>query len=254
MSIQSLIVDDELAARELIKNYLAGDASFIVTGEASNGIDAIKQIIKKKPDLVFLDIQMPEMDGFEMIETIGLDNLPYIIFVTAYDQYAIKAFEINALDYLLKPFDRKRFLSAINRAKEHLLSKKTIENQITSLLSNIKKETKYLSKIMIRTGGRIFFLNDDDIKWIEAASNYIKIFSGNDNYLVKDTLGNFEKKINPDKFVRIHRSCIINIDFIREIQPWDKNNHLVILDNGKELKLSRSYKDRIFDLFGSRSD
>ncbi|MFC1493205.1 LytR/AlgR family response regulator transcription factor [candidate division KSB1 bacterium] len=252
MLIRSLIVDDEIAAREIIKNYLSDDGSFEVIGESGNGIDAVKQIVEKKPDLVFLDIQMPEMDGFEVIGTIGLEDLPHIVFVTAFDQYAIKAFEINAIDYLLKPFDRIRFLSAINRAKEHLLSKKAIENQLSNLLSNIKRESHYLSKIMVKTGGRVYFLKADDIKWIEAASNYIKIFSGRDSYLVKDTLNNFEKKINPNQFVRIHRSCIINVNFIHEIQPWDKNNHLVILEDGKELKLSRSYKDKIFDLFGSR--
>ncbi|MCP4724955.1 MAG: response regulator transcription factor [bacterium] len=253
MPIRSLIVDDEIAAREIIKNYLSDDDNFEVIGESSNGIDAIRQIVEKKPDLVFLDIQMPEMDGFEVIETIGMEDLPHIVFVTAFDQYAIKAFEINAIDYLLKPFDRNRFLSAVNRTKEHLLSKKTIENQLSNLLSNIKRESHYLSKIMVKTGGRVYFLKADNIKWIEAASNYIKIFSGKESYLVKDTLSNFEKNINPNQFVRIHRSCIININFIQEIQPWDKNNHLVILEDGKELKLSRNYKDKIFDLFGSRS-
>ncbi len=248
MIIKCLIADDELIARNIIKDYLEEDPLFEVMAECGSGPETVKSILEKKPDLVFLDIQMPVMDGFEVIQTIGLKKLPFIIFITAYDQYAIKAFEINALDYLLKPFDDERFKAALDRAKKYIISNDNLRNQIFNLVEEVKGRQKYMNKILIKDGGRIFLLRSEEIKWIESASNYLKIFSNNEYFLHRETMGSFEKKLNPDNFVRIHRSYIVNVNYIKEFHPWDKYNYKVILNDGKVLKLSCKYRERLFEI------
>jgi len=247
--IKSLIVDDEPIARDVIKKFLVGEKHFKIAGECGNGVDAVLMILDKKPDVVFLDIQMPEMDGFEVIKAIGLKNLPHIIFVTAYDRYAIKAFEINALDYLLKPFDKERFQTAINRAKDLIFSKNNIKQQLHNLVGNSKDEQAYLKRILIKASGRVFFVKTDEISWIEAAAYYVKLHVRKEVHLIRETLNNLENKLDPAFFVRIHKSHIVNLEFIKEIQPWTKNKYVVILNDKTKLNLSRNYREKFFNLF-----
>lgn len=248
--IRSIIVDDEPIARRIIKNFLKDEDDFLIIGECDNGTDALKMIIDKKPDLVFLDIQMPEMDGFDVINALGTDNLPFIIFVTAYDQYAIKAFEINALDYLLKPFDMERFKTALDRAKELITSQHTLNIKIEKLLLDLKQEQKYIKRILLKSRGRVYFLKTEDIQYIEAADYYAKLHTGKDVHLIREGLSSLENKLDPAMFARIHRSYIVNIEYIKELQPWSKDKYLVILKNGAELNLSKSYRSKLFSIFG----
>ncbi|MFC1725666.1 LytR/AlgR family response regulator transcription factor [candidate division KSB1 bacterium] len=250
--IRSIVIDDEPIARNVIKDYLKNEPQIEVIGECGNGADAVIMILEKKPDLVFLDIQMPEMDGFQVIDALGVKNLPFIIFVTAYDQYAIQAFEINALDYLLKPFDDDRFLQAIERVKEFIISNKKMKSQITNLMENVKNKNPYTKRLLIKSEGRFILLKTDEIKYIESASDYVKIFSGDESFLMRKTMHSLEERLNPQIFIRIHRSFIVNIDFIKEFQPWDKNNYIVILKDGVELRLSCKYRDRLFEMLDAR--
>lgn len=252
--IRSIIIDDEAAARDVIKDYLKFDNSVKIVAECDNGQDAVNMILEKKPDLVFLDIQMPEMNGFEIIEAVGEKNLPFIIFITAYDKYAIKAFEINALDYLLKPFNNKRFQNSLDRAKKSILTKSGFKHQITELLDNMKREQKYSKRFLVKTGGRVVILNTSEINRFESVSDYIKIHTKNEEFLIRGTLSSTEKKLDPDNFIRIHKSCIVNINFIKEFQPWGKNSHIIILKDGISLKLSRSYRERFLNVFNTPED
>lgn len=251
MEIRSIIVDDEPVARNIIKRFLKNDADIKIIGEAGNGQDAVKIIFEEKPDLVFLDIQMPEITGFDVIEQVGTENLPFIIFVTAYDEYTLKAFEINALDYLLKPFNKQRFENSINRAKDLIWSKKYIKRKIDSLLDDIGKQKKILNKILVKTGGRVLFLETRDIEWIEASAYYVKIYSKKGIYPFRETLTNLENKLDPDRFIRIHRSFIVNTDAIKEIKQEVNNNFVVILNDNTRLNLSRNYRQKLFKIFGA---
>ncbi|MCP4724201.1 MAG: response regulator transcription factor [bacterium] len=249
MNIRSIIVDDEPYAIEVIETFLKEEQDFEIIGRCDNGFDAVKMINKEKPDLVFLDIQMPEMNGFEVLEALGSKDIPYVIFVTAYDKYAVKAFEINAIDYLLKPYDQDRFLESVNRAKELIFSKKDIKHQIKNVLDTISKERKFLDRILIRSGGSVFFLKAEDIDWIEAAAYYVKIHSKKNTYLIREAIGNIEKKLDPSIFMRIHRSYIVNIERIKELIQWSYNQYTVVLKDDTELNLSRNYRERIFNHF-----
>ena len=251
MSIRSIIVDDEPFARNIIKKFLKDESDIELLGECGDGVEAVEMIKRMKPDLVFLDIQMPEMDGFDVINSIGIDNIPNIVFVTAYDKYAIKAFEINAVDYLLKPFDKKRFHESISRIRKLMFSRQNIKQQIGNILDYINKEQKYLDRILVKTRGRIIFLKTDEIDWIKSEAYYVKFHVGKHIHVIRETLSNLENNLDPNKFVRIHKSYIVNIEFIKELQQWFKNKYLVILKDGTELKLSRNYQANLFSLFKS---
>ncbi|MBI2427980.1 MAG: response regulator transcription factor [Ignavibacteriales bacterium] len=221
--IRAIIVDDEPLAREKVQLFAQSIPDLQIVDVCSNGHEALTSLKKTKPDLVFLDIQMPELTGFDILEKIKKEKLPGIIFITAYDEFALRAFEFHALDYLLKPFDRERFEKAVERAKEIVSSEQNSDvtsQQIRSLLDSLKKETQTLERIIVKTNGRIIFLRVDEIDWMEAAGNYIKLHVGNEAHLVRETMNNIEKQLNREKFVRIHRSTIVNIDRLKELQPW----------------------------------
>ena len=247
-NISALIVDDEKPAREKIKTFLKEESFISSIFEANNGVEAVEMIKQGKADIVFLDIQMPGMTGFEVIEKVGAENMPIIVFVTAYEEYAIRAFEVQAVDYLLKPFDQKRFRKSLNRA----LEQKELENKnvfvIKKLLEEIKKEREYLRKILVKKEKGSFLLDTDEIFYIAAEREYIMIYTEKESYLVRGTMKRMERQLNPAKFVRIHRSIIVNIDYIKEIQPWFHGDKIVVMENGKELKLSRRFRDRLFKL------
>lgn len=247
-----LIVDDEQLARRFIRRLLKEDPEIEIIGECGNGKDAVTMISKQRPDLVFLDVQMPEMDGFSVLEAVGLNRLPEIVFTTAYDQYAIRAFEVHALDYLLKPFDGARFREAMKHAKDRLNNSQRDDArlQMTTLLEDVNQRPRYLDRLIIRSGGRIKFLRTQQIVWIEADDKYVHLHAGNPALMVRQTLNAMEGQLDPKKFLRIHRSTIVNVDRIKELHPLFGGEHAVIMEDGTKLTLSRKYKDRLFELLG----
>jgi two-component system LytT family response regulator len=250
--IRALIADDEALARKFIRQMLKDDHDVEIVGECSNGKEAVAMIRKRNPDLVLLDVQMPEMDGFAVLESIGVERLPEIIFATAYEQYAIRAFELHALDYLLKPFDQARFKDAIKHAKERFRSERQDEGrtQISALLESIKNKSQYLDRLMIKASGRITFLSTDEINWIEADDKYVHLHTGKISPMVRQTLSAMETQLDPRKFRRIHRSAIVNVERIKELQTLFNGEHSILLEDGTKLTLSRNYKDKLFELLG----
>jgi two-component system, LytTR family, response regulator len=250
--IRALIADDEALARNLIRRMLKDDRDLEVIGECSNGKETVAMIRKERPDVVFLDVQMPEMDGFAVLESIGTERLPEIIFTTAYEQYAIRAFELHALDYLLKPFDHARFKDAIKYAKERLRSERENDGrmQISALLASIKNKPQYLERLVIKAGGRITFLRTDEINWIEADDKYVHLHTSKVRPMVRQTLSAMEAQLDPKKFRRVHRSAIVNVERITELQPLFSGEYSILLQDGAKLTLSRNYKDKLFELLG----
>jgi two-component system LytT family response regulator len=250
--IRTLIVDDESLARERLRDILQCDPEIEIVGECSNGSDAIAAIRDLHPDLVFLDVEMPGSDGFGVVEALDPAAIPAIIFVTAYDQYAVRAFEVYAVDYLLKPFDQERFEKALNRAKSQILSTDaaTISRRILDALEEIKAKPQHLERLVIKMNGHVFFLKTEEIDWLEAEGNYVRLHSNKDSYLLRDTISGLEKQLDPKVFVRVHRSAIVNIDRIKELQPWFHGEYRIVLREGVELTLSRNYKDKLHTLLG----
>ncbi len=245
--IRALIVDDEPLARRRIKSLLAHDQSIDVIGECSDGHKAVTSISELTPDLVFLDVQMPAMDGFEVIKTIGAEQMPTVIFVTAYDQYALKAFEVNALDYLLKPFDRSRFQKTLERAKAMIrgLQNGDVNHQLLSLLADLRQEQKLADRFIVKSGGRVVFLRVEEIDWMSTVGNYVRLQVGRDSHLMRETMTGMESKLDPVSFMRIHRSTIVNLDRVKEVQPWAKGEYVVIMRDGTRLIMSRRYRERL---------
>lgn len=251
-SIRALVIDDEPLARDMIREMLEGDSEVEIIGECANGREAVEAIRALSPDLIFLDIQMPELGGFEVLESLKNENVPYIIFATAYDQYAVRAFEVHALDYLLKPFDRERFDVAWKRAKDLIgdnrLNRR--DQHILDLLEELKAGPRYLERLVIKTEGRVFFLDIDEIHCIESEGNYVRVYNGKKTYLLRETISGLEAQLDPKKFLRIHRSSIVRIDKIKELQPWFHGEYHVVLENGKQLTLSRNYRANLQEAVG----
>lgn len=248
--IRTVIVDDEPLGRTVIREMLRGDADIEIIGECANGHEAVELISRTRPELLFLDVQMPEVDGLEVLN--ALDELPLVIFVTAYDQYAVRAFDVHAVDYLLKPFDRDRFGKAVQRAKAQLKQthNDAINERILALLEEQKAKTRYLERLVVKANGRVFFLKTSEVDWIEAEGNYVCLHVRKESYLLRETLSSLEAQLDPQKFPRIHRSQIVNIERIRELQPWSHGEYHVILHDGTQLTLSRSYRERLHELLG----
>lgn len=253
--IRALICDDEPLARERIRRYLGSEPDIETVGECANGQQAVEALARLAPDLMFLDIQMPEMDGFGVLKAMGPQKIPVVIFVTAYDKYALRAFEVHALDYLLKPFNRDRFRKALGRARAQLEHDNhgQLDQRLLTLLEDLKTDHKYLDRLVVRSVGRVFFLKTDEIDWIEAAGNYVRLHVGREGHLLRETMSHLEAKLNPDKFLRIHRSTLVNIDRIKELQPLFSGDYTVTLRDGRQLTLSRSYRDKLLELFDKSS-
>src|SRR5256714_11732212 len=250
--IRVVIADDEVLARKFIRRMLKQDPEVELVAECANGAEAVAMIRKEKPDLVFLDVQMPEMNGFSVLDAVKLDHLPEIIFTTAYEAYAIRAFELHALDYLLKPFDQVRFKAALRYAKERIDSQQNEEKhlQIGTLLESIRAQRQYLDRVIIRSDGRITFLHTREIDWLEADDKYVHLHTGKGTRMVRQTLSAMESQLDPKKFLRVHRSAIVNLDRIKELQPLFNGEHSLVLEDGTRLTLSRKYKDKLFELLG----
>ena|SRR5215203_4452441 len=255
MKINTLIVDDEPLARDRVKRFLRDENDIKVIGECGNGKEAISAIREKRPELVFLDIQMPEKNGFEVVKALDQKSLPAVIFVTAYDQYALQAFDVHALDYLLKPFNRDRLHKAVAHARDQIATKRigNLDERLSSLIADLRSEKKYLERLVVKSVGRVFFLKVDEIDWIEAAGNYVKLHSSRDAHMIRETMNGIEAKLDPDKFLRIHRSTVVNIDRIKELHPMFSGDYAVILRNGTELALSRNYRERLLELFENQA-
>ena len=247
-----LIADDEPLARERLRTLLAAEDWLEVIAECQNGTEAVDSITHLQPDLVFLDVQMPGATGFQVIETVGPARMPLVVFVTAFDKYALRAFDVHALDYLLKPFDRERFEQTLARARQQLERRASsdLERRLLELVQDLKGPTHRLERFVIKSGGRVFFVRSDEIDWIEAAGNYVKLHVGSDVHLFRETMNALEAQLDPDIFFRIHRSHIVNIERVKELQPWFNGEYVVFLKNGTRLTLSRGYREKLQERIG----
>lgn len=241
-----LIVDDEQLARKKLRTFLNSEGRVESVLEAGDGREAVDLINRHRPDLVFLDIQMPAMDGFGVIETVGMEKMPAVVFVTAFNEYAIAAFEVQAVDYLLKPFDQERFAKSFQRAYDRIAAGEENLAVFTRLLEEIKSESGYLKRIMVKKGTRYSFVKIADVIYLSAEEKYVNIHTREGKHMIRQTLAGIEARLDPSKFVRIHRSHIINVDFVKEIQPWTHGDSVVIMANDEKVFLSRRYRDRLF--------
>jgi two-component system LytT family response regulator len=246
--VRTIIVDDEELARERLRSLLEREKEIEIVGEAGDGKSAVELIDSEKPDLVFLDVQMPELNGFEVLQ--NLTHRPNVVFVTAHDKFALKAFDVHAVDYLLKPFDKERFQMALKRALEKVKSKSSEGDKIAAVLEEVKPPSKPVERLMVKTEGRVLLIRIEELDWVEAADNYVNLHVGTEAHLMRETMNALEGKLPPDKFMRISRSTIVNLERIKELQPMFHGEYVVILKNGTKLTLSRSYRDKLNELMG----
>ncbi len=256
--ISVLIIDDESHGRDVVRMMLKGHQDIDVLQECSNGIEAREAIKDRSPDLIFLDIKMPGLDGIEMLRQLKLEERPYVVFVTAYNEYALQAFEEHALDYLLKPFDQERFDQMLDRARGQVAQseeaafgrrlKRFLDGNNVSAPSTSSSGQSAprpcVDRLVVKESGRVFFLNPTEVDWLEAAGNYVSLHVGSKTHMIYETMGSMEQRLDPNKFVRIHRSTIVNVDCIKEMQSHFNGEYIVILNTGDKLKLSRSYRDK----------
>jgi two-component system LytT family response regulator len=249
--IRTVIVDDEPLARERLRTLLAAEPDVEIVAECANGRRAVTVLGEQDADLVFLDVQMPELDGFEVLESLGPERCPKIVFVTAYDRHALRAFEVHALDYLLKPFDRERFRTALDRARRELARSNGdggVERRLEALLDELRGGRAHLERLVVRSVGRVTFLPVDEIDWIEGAGNYARVHTGARDHLVRETMKTLSERLDPRRFTRIHRSTIVNVERIRELRPGFHGEFVVILTDGTRLASSRNFSDRLREL------
>ncbi len=246
MPLRVLLVDDEQPARDRLRQLLAGVGDVEVIGEAEDGVQAVERVAELRPDLILLDIQMPGCSGLEVAASLGRPR-PAIIFCTAYDQYAVDAFELQALDYLLKPVNRARFYETVGRAKTQIRSGRSgaASDQLAALVEQLSARPQQMERLAIKVSGRIVFLKVDEIDWIEAVDDYARIHAGRQVHLVRDTLTRLESRLPPEQFLRIHRSTIVNVDRVKEVQTWFQGDYLLILADGTRLTSGRSYRQKL---------
>jgi len=247
MKIRTLIVDDQLMARELLRRMLKDEPDVEIVGMPASGLEAVKSINSLSPDLVFLDVRMPELDGFGVLAQIDPARMPVIIFVTANDDFALRAFDVHALDYLVKPCTMDRFQTALHRARRqiHRNQARDIQRRLTALLEDLKAQPKLAERLPVKSEGRIIFLRLTDIDWVEAADNYVKLHSGSEAHMLRETMTALESKLPSDRFLRISRSAMVNIEQIKELHPMFHGEYIVILRSGTRLTLTRGYRDKL---------
>jgi two-component system LytT family response regulator len=260
MAIRVLIVDDEPLAREGVALRLAQEQDIELIGECANGSEAIRSILSLQPDLVFLDIKMPKVNGFDVVNAVGIEHMPPVIFLTAYDEYAVDAFNSHAIDYLLKPIDNARFKESLQHAREQILKNTIAERseQLTDLLTQTQGLTKASStkqrfttqvkneRLVIRSNGHVYLLESDDIYWIEAEGDYVSVHTTQKSHLVRETMKNMEARLHDQGFQRVHRSCIVNLTYVRELISLDNGDYQIILRDNTSVKLSRNYRDILY--------
>lgn len=251
--IRLLVVDDEPLARAGIRRLLEGDSDIDVIGECGDGAEAVVAIMDQQPDAVLLDIKMPEMTGLEVVRTVGVERMPLTVFITAYDAHALHAFELHAVDYLLKPFDDTRFTQTITRLKREFRTRaaaRLSEKLLHVLQDTQPAQPRYLTRIVVRGDGRTLLLRSDDVDWIEAADYYARIHTGNKSYLLRETMNELETRLNPEQFFRVHRSAIVNLEKVQEIQPYTRGEHVVIMMSGARVRLSRGRREKLEERLG----
>jgi two-component system LytT family response regulator len=250
--IRTLIVDDEPLARERLATLLATEPDVEVVAQCRDGEEAVMAVQDHSPDLMFLDVQMPGMDGFEVIDAVGPERMPLVIFVTAYDQHALRAFGVRALDYILKPFDRERFAEALQRARKQVERDETgdLGRRLLALVKDLRRDQPRSDRLVVKSAGRLFFLRMDEIDWIEASGNYVRLHVGPASHLLRETMNAIEGRLDPEKFFRIHRSRIVNMERIQEMQPWLNGEYAVVLKTGTRLTLSRGYREKLQERLG----
>jgi two-component system, LytTR family, response regulator len=239
-----IIADDEALARDKLRLMLESEPGIQVVAECQDGRETLRELEAYKPDLLLLDIKMPDLDGFEVLSQVSGEDMPMVVFTTAYDRHAVRAFEAHALDYLLKPFDHERLHQAVDRARAEMLKIKDREatQRILNYLSETEKQFATGRRLIIKAGGRVVFLNFDEIDWVEAAANYVRIYVGKQGYLLRRGIGEIAERLDPKQFIRIHRSAIVNFQKIKELQPVNSGEYIVVLKDGKELSCSRGYR------------
>lgn len=251
MTLRTLIVDDEPLARERVRMMLGMHDDVAVIGEYGDGQQAIDAILRHRPDLVFLDVQMPVVDGFGVLRALQGDAMPYVVFVTAYDQYALEAFEVHALDYVLKPFNTERFSQALQRARAAIARVSDVgagpidRERLRGLVASLTAEQREKQRLVVKSSGRVFFVKVEDIDWIEAEGNYVRLHMGAQSHLLRETMKGMESVLDTSQFIRIHRSTIVNADRIRELQPLFHGEYAVILRDGTRLVASRGPDNRL---------
>ena len=245
--IRTLIVDDQLMARELLRRMLKAEGDIEIVGMPASGPEAVKAINSLAPDLVFLDVRMPELDGFGVLAQIDAARMPIIIFVTANDDFALRAFDVHALDYLVKPCTMDRFQTALSRARNQIHRKQAgeIQRRLTALLEDLKEQPKLAERLPVKSEGRIIFVRLADVDWVEAADNYVKLHVGNESHMLRDTMTSLETKLPSNRFLRISRSTMVNVEQIKELHPMFHGEYSVILRNGARLTLTRGYRDKL---------
>lgn len=255
MTIRGVIVDDEPLARKRLADLLADVADIELIAECANGEEAIRTIEESRPDLLFLDVQMPEIDGFDVLQAIGVGYVPVVIFITAYDQFALRAFEAHALDYLLKPFDDERFAAALQRARERIRQQQLgdVDRRLLALLKEARADRGYVQRLVVPSGHRSVFIRTDDVDWIEAERNYIRLHVRGQAHLLRENLSRIESSLDPSKFCRIHRSTIVNIDRIHAVESLARGEYLVTLQDGTKLTSGRSYRQNLYQVMGKES-
>lgn len=243
--LNALIVDDEPLAREGLKLLLADESDIAHVSEAKHGAEAICLIRERRPDLLFLDVQMPEVDGFDVVREIGPDRMPGVIFVTAHDRYAIQAFEVNAIDYLLKPVGRERFSEAMRRMRERIPHAGSAERMLSSLLQTLASPPKYLTRIAVRSAGKTYFVSLPDVDWMQAAENYVQLHVGTTRHLVHVPMQTLHDSLDPAHFLRIQRSYIVNVSRVKEVESVGRGEYVFVLTTGERLQSSRTYSEQV---------
>jgi two-component system, LytTR family, response regulator len=251
--VRVVVADDEPLVRRGLRTFIDAEEGLAFVGEARNGPEAVDLIRAERPDLVFLDVQMPELDGFGVLESLEGEPLPAVVFVTAYDEYAIRAFDVHAVDYLLKPFDEERFRVALGRVRSRLGERRTtsLDDRLEAVLSELRSREQYADRLVVKSDGRLTVLQADEIDWIEAADNYARVHTARGRYLVREPIKALERKLNPRQFARVHRSAIVNLARVRELQPMFGGEYVILLSTGAKLTLSRGYRDAFRNRLGN---
>jgi two-component system, LytTR family, response regulator len=247
-----LIADDEPPARKKLRELFAGAPDFVVARECADGDETLRALSDERFDLVLLDVQMPGRGGLEVVRALGAARLPPLVFVTAFDEHAVRAFELHALDYLLKPFDRERFQQALSRARQRVGNSGPgeLERRLLALMQDLKQTPHRVDRFVVKSGGRVYFVRAEEIDWIESAGNYVKLHVGGETHLLRETMTAIEAQLDPEAFFRIHRCHIVNIERVRELQPSFNGEYVVFLKNGARLTLSRGYRDKFQQRLG----
>lgn len=245
MSIRTLIVDDEPWARTRLASLLRDESDFTIVQSAASATEAIDAIRALTPDVVFLDVQMPEQNGFAVIDAIGADSMPLVVFATAYEQHAVRAFDAQALDYLLKPFDEERFARTLARVRHELSDLQSARASLQLLMQARQGERRYLQRVAVSSAGRVLFVKTSEIDWLESEGNYVMLHVGPKRHLLRESMSAMADKLDPQQFVRLHRCAIVNVERIRELSPWSRGEQAIVLHDGTQLTIGRTFRPQL---------